>query len=91
MRWSRQLGVVLAAFLSDPAQWRHGYALSKETGIGSGTLYPLLARLEECGWIRARWEESAPGRPPRRAYKLTAAGRSQSQTFLASRLQTVIA
>ncbi|UOE43366.1 PadR family transcriptional regulator [Agromyces larvae] len=40
---------------------------------GEGSLYPLLARLREQGWVETRWAESASG-PPRRYYRLTAAG-----------------
>lgn len=55
--------------------WSHGYALARQAGIQSGTLYPLLIRLEGQGYLEARWEEpSEPGRPPRHAYRLTAAG-----------------
>lgn len=38
-----------------------------------GSLYPLLARLRESGWVETRWQESSVG-PPRRYYRLTAAG-----------------
>ncbi|PTT79495.1 PadR family transcriptional regulator, partial [Pseudomonas sp. HMWF010] len=38
---SRQTSVVLAALLEQPQAWRYGYDLSKETGLKSGTLYPL--------------------------------------------------
>lgn len=66
----------LLAALIDGAGWRHGYELSKETGLKSGTLYPLLMRFAERGWVEARWiETAAPGRPPRHIYRLTAEGR----------------
>lgn len=56
-------------------QWRHGYELMKETGLASGTLYPLLMRMTEQGLVEAEWREPAqPGRPARHAYRLTAAG-----------------
>lgn len=56
-------------------QWRHGYDLMKETGLLSGTLYPLLMRMTDQGLVEAEWCEPAqPGRPPRHAYRLTAAG-----------------
>jgi DNA-binding PadR family transcriptional regulator len=56
-------------------QWRHGYDLMKETGLSSGTLYPLLMRMTEHGLVEAEWREPAqPGRPARHAYRLTAAG-----------------
>ena len=42
---SRQTRALLAAFLDRSQLWRHGYDLSRETGLRSGTLYPLLMRL----------------------------------------------
>ena len=41
---------------------------------GEGTIYPLLRRLREEGWLRTQWKESEAG-PPRQYYQLTAAGR----------------
>ncbi|WP_236621576.1 PadR family transcriptional regulator [Asticcacaulis benevestitus] len=58
-----------------PQAWRYGYDLSKETGLKSGTLYPLLIRLHDQGLLEAEWRPAAkPGRPPRHAYRLTSAG-----------------
>ena len=72
---SRQTRVILAALLDRSCQWRHGYDLSKETGIKSGTLYPLLMRLCEQGFLDSMWQESGrPGLPPRHAYRLTVQG-----------------
>jgi len=66
---------LLAAFLEQSRTWRHGYDLSKETGLRSGTLYPLLMRLSEQGLLDQRWQDAErPGLPPRHAYRLTAAG-----------------
>ena len=45
-----------------------------------GTLYPLLARLRAGGEVTTRWEESPSG-PPRRYYRLTAAGRASVERF----------
>jgi len=57
--------------------WRHGYDIMKETGLLSGTLYPLLMRMTDQGLVEAEWREPAqPGRPPRHAYRLTARGRA---------------
>lgn len=58
----------------------HGYALMKESGLASGTLYPILARLAERGWLEKSWEtgEDISG-PPRRIYTLTPLGRAQMQ------------
>ena len=55
--------------------WSYGYELASLTGIKSGTLYPLLIRLEAQGYLEAEWQQPvAGGRPPRHAYRLTAAG-----------------
>jgi DNA-binding PadR family transcriptional regulator len=72
---SRQTRALLAALLERPQSWRHGYDLSKETGLRSGTLYPLLMRLSEQGLLESRWQETErPGLPPRHVYRLTASG-----------------
>ena len=56
--------------------WQHGYELCRQTGIKSGTLYPLLVRLEAQGHLEAEWQApTEPGRPARHAYRLTASGR----------------
>ena len=66
---------VLAALAGHPSQWCHGYALAKETGLKSGTLYPILIRLADRGLLEASWQdEPAPGRPRRHLYRLTAEG-----------------
>jgi PadR family transcriptional regulator, regulatory protein PadR len=67
--------VVLATLLDKAGSWSYGYDLAKITGIKSGTLYPLLIRLEERGLLETEWQPPAePGRPPRHIYRLTAAG-----------------
>jgi PadR family transcriptional regulator, regulatory protein PadR len=72
---SRQTRALLAAFLEQSRTWRHGYDLSKETGLSSGTLYPLLMRLSEQGLLEERWQQAErPGLPPRHTYRLTASG-----------------
>lgn len=74
---SRQARTLLAALLERFREWRHGYDLSKETGLRSGTLYPLLMRLSEQGLLEQRWQEpERPGLPARHVYRLTAAGRA---------------
>jgi PadR family transcriptional regulator, regulatory protein PadR len=72
---SRQTHLLLAALLEQPRSWRHGYELAKQTGLKSGTLYPLLMRLSEQGLLQSRWTESdQAGKPPRHLYRPTAAG-----------------
>jgi DNA-binding PadR family transcriptional regulator len=71
-RPARSLLTVLAAARG---RWSYGYELASLTGIKSGTLYPLLIRLEGQGYLEAEWQQpAAGGRPPRHAYRLTAAG-----------------
>lgn len=67
---------VLAAFLDDPAADRYGLDLMRATDMPSGTLYPILARLRDAGWVSAEWEQPDPdaSRPARRYYRLTPEG-----------------
>jgi len=66
---------VLAALVQAGASGRHGYDLCREAQIKSGTLYPLLIRLEAQGYLAADWQVAdVPGRPSRHVYRLTAAG-----------------
>ena len=79
---SRQTHLLLAALLQNPRKWRHGYELSKQTGLTSGTLYPMLMRLCEQGLLAARWAEAnQPGKPPRHLYRPTAAGLSLAREY----------
>lgn len=72
---SPQTRIVLAALSSQPQAWRYGYDLARETGLKSGTLYPLLIRLADQGFLEAEWRQPLqPGRPPRHAYRLTEQG-----------------
>jgi PadR family transcriptional regulator, regulatory protein PadR len=74
-RRSAQTGLVLVALPDAPTHWRHGYDIARETGLRSGTLYPILIRLAELGLLEASWEEEQPaGRPRRHLYRLTADG-----------------
>ena len=75
MRISSQTIAVLNALQKSSKVWTHGYELSKITGLKSGTLYPILLRLHDEGWLEAKWESSGEqGRPPRHLYRITAAG-----------------
>ncbi len=72
---SKQMRILLDSLSAQRQEWRHGYDLMKETGLSSGTLYPLLMRMTDQGLVEAEWREPAqPGRPARHAYRLTAAG-----------------
>jgi len=72
---STQTRKLLAALISQQAHWQHGYDLSEETGLPSGTLYPILMRLSDRGMVESKWEPSPhQGRPPRKLYRLTSEG-----------------
>ncbi|HEX5435951.1 MAG TPA: PadR family transcriptional regulator [Gemmatimonadaceae bacterium] len=57
---------------------RHGFDIMDATGLPSGTVYPVLGRLERAGLVRSHWEAATVARrekrPPRRYYEITAAG-----------------
>ena len=59
--------------------YRYGFDIMDATGLPSGTVYPILGRLDENGLARSRWEDQqiAHGRkrPPRRYYEVTAPGK----------------
>ena len=72
---SPQARTVLAVLRDAGGQWSHGYELARLADMKSGTLYPLLIRLEAQGYLEAEWQQPAGGgRPPRHAYRLTGSG-----------------
>jgi PadR family transcriptional regulator PadR len=74
-RPSKEMLTLLESPCVGAQQWRHGYDLMKETGLLSGTFYPLLMRMTDQGLVEAEWQEPAqPGRLARHAYRLTAEG-----------------
>jgi PadR family transcriptional regulator PadR len=75
---------VLSVLLAESQAWHYGYDISRRTGLKSGTLYPILARLHESGWLETRWSEpDPPGRPPRHTYRVTADGARAAAAALA--------
>lgn len=84
---SQQTKTVLLALLERPQNWRYGYDLIKETGLKSGTLYPLLMRLHDQGLLEAEWHPSVQaGRPARHAYRLTRNGIALAEEVRSSRI-----
>jgi PadR family transcriptional regulator, regulatory protein PadR len=82
--FSAQTLSVLAALCAEPSRWCHGYELAKQTGLKSGTLYPILIRLADRGLVEACWQdEPQPGRPRRHLYRLTADGLVTAEDALA--------
>jgi PadR family transcriptional regulator PadR len=78
--------LVLEALLQDPEDELYGVEIGQLAGLRSGTVHPILARLEGVGWLTSRWEDIDPqveGRPPRRYYRLTAEGLLAARAALA--------
>jgi DNA-binding PadR family transcriptional regulator len=78
--------LVLRALLADPAAELYGAQIGDAAGLMSGTVHPILARLEAIGWVESHWEDVDPTearRPARRYYRITAAGADQARTELA--------
>lgn len=76
---------VLEVFLSDPEAPRYGLEIGSHAILPSGTVHPILARLEGLGWLDSGWEDVDPttvGRPRRRFYTLTAAGLAQAESAI---------
>jgi DNA-binding PadR family transcriptional regulator len=88
---SRQTIEVLDAFLEKPQNWRYGYDISRDTGLKSGTLYPILIRLAEHKLLETSWEATEAGKPPRHMYRLTREGlrlaRDQVRAYAMGRSQ----
>jgi len=77
---------VLEALLADPSAELYGIEIGDAAHLPSGTVHPILARLEGLGWIESRWEDVDPstaGRPARRYYRLTADGVAEAKASLA--------
>src|SRR5579863_1711350 len=87
VRMSLQTLRVLDAFLENPSEELSGADVQKRSRVASGTLYPILLRLESAGWFISRWETIDPvaaGRPRRRLYRLTPGGLTRASEIFAS-------
>lgn len=76
---------VLEALLAEPTAELYGIEIGDSAHLPSGTVHPILARLEGFGWVESRWEDidpSAAGRPARRYYRLTSDGVVSARTAL---------
>lgn len=85
--------LVLRALLAEPTLEMYGLQICKQAGLPSGTIHPILARLErEHGWLTSRWEDINPeveGRPRRRYYRLTEGGAESARIALAQATTSV--
>jgi len=79
--------LVLRTLLEHPTRELYGLEICTAAGLASGTIHPILARLEALGWLHSRWEDVNPvdeGRPRRRYYRLSPDGAEQARHALAT-------
>lgn len=75
---SHQTKLIFQVLLDAPDDEAYGLEVVRASGVGAGTAYAVLRRLEDEGFLDGRWEQISPedeGRPPRRYYRLTGEGR----------------
>ena len=92
-RMTLTVQLVLWALLAEPGREMYGTEIMRAAGLPSGTIYPILARLEDAGWTTARDEDIDPHaekRPPRRYYRLTGDGAAAAREAM-SRAATQLA
>jgi DNA-binding PadR family transcriptional regulator len=81
---------VLRALLEDPTREMYGLEICSAAGLPSGTIHPILARLEQVGWLESNWEQVDPseeGRPRRRYYRFSRRGAELARDALARAYQ----
>lgn len=86
VRMTLQTLQVLQALLERPADEHYGLRISEHSGLPTGSIYPILTRLETAGWVTSDWEEideSAEGRRRRRYYQLTTDGAAAARDEIA--------
>lgn len=93
VRVTTTVATVLRGFMDNPKDPHYGFEMMRTFDISSGSLYPILARLEKAGWVDSHVEDIDPkveGRRARRYYTMTAAGEvaaTQALNKLANRLR----
>jgi len=85
MRATHATLAIAQAILDRPNERHFGYDLHKRAHVRAGTLYPILGRMLNDGWLTDAWEtptEAAHGGPPRRYYQLTTQGRTELEQLV---------
>jgi DNA-binding PadR family transcriptional regulator len=86
-RMTLQVQLVARALLEAGEAESYGLQLCAVTGLPSGTVYPIIARLEQAGWLDSWWEDpvrhTTEGRPRRRYYRLSQDGAQTARLALA--------
>jgi PadR family transcriptional regulator PadR len=86
MRKTHATVQVAMALLEDPSGKHWGYELSRQAGVRSGTIYPMLTQMLREGWLSDGWEDPnkiVEKRPPRRYYEITPLGLARLGALLA--------
>ena len=84
--------LVLRVMLDEPTREMYGLQICEAAGLPSGTIHPILARLERLGWLESRWEDASPreeGRPRRRYYFWSKDGAERARIALAQAATSV--
>jgi PadR family transcriptional regulator len=83
-----QTVAVLSVMVDEPDQAHYGLEIARATGLKTGTLHPILARLQESEWTTSAWEDPEDhedqGRPRRRYYRLTKDGEVAARRAVAA-------
>jgi PadR family transcriptional regulator PadR len=89
MRRTRTLVKVALVMMQDPHCQHYGWDIARRADILSGSLYPLLRKMLDNGWLTDDWEDQASvsNRPPRRYYELTPLGRDELNKILTAARQ----
>ena len=89
VRLTHATSLILQALASGS---RHGFQIMDVTGLASGTVYPVLRRLEKEGAVGSEWEDEEgareAGRRRRRIYQLSEAGQLLAEEARRRRAQT---
>lgn len=91
-RLTAQTLKVLGILMSHPLDEVSGAEIGRATKLASGTLYPILLRLEQARWVDSRWETGDPhklGRPRRRFYQITSLGANRARAAFREITSTV--
>ena len=92
-RITLQVAAILTVLMEDPVAEHYGLAIAKRAELPTGSVYPILARLERAGWVMSDWEdidERVEGRRRRRYYKLTSAGAEKTRDALAKTARVLV-
>jgi PadR family transcriptional regulator PadR len=84
--------LVIRTLLAEPTREMYGLQICTDAGLPSGTIHPILARLERIGWLESRWEQvdaHEEGRPRRRYYRMTQDGAEHARIALAQATTSV--